>query len=284
MINSSKVILRNIFKGLLKRKIISKPRFETISWLTEKKLKHSDSHSDKHIRLADSIIHFRRPYELLHTYNDLFQKEIYWFHSNTSSPLIIDCGANIGISVLYFKKILPDAKIISFEADQNNFELLKKNVLENRLTDTEIINEAVWIHNDGVYFNAAGSEASHITHQQDDDQIYVKSRRLADILEKEVHIDFLKIDIEGAEHPVLMDCAKHLSKVENMFLEYHGKAGETQKLKDILFVLEANHFMIYIKNAADLLDHPFTEKQVANSTYDVQLNIFCYHPAKNANG
>lgn len=43
------------------------------------------------------------------------------------TPLIIDCGANIGLASLWFAKLLPEAKIIAIEPDNENYELLKRN-------------------------------------------------------------------------------------------------------------------------------------------------------------
>jgi hypothetical protein len=39
----------------------------------------------------------------LYTYVELFENEIYRFNSSNKTPLILDCGANIGLSVIYFQ-------------------------------------------------------------------------------------------------------------------------------------------------------------------------------------
>jgi FkbM family methyltransferase len=44
-----------------------------------------------------------------------------------ATPLIIDAGANIGASVLFFSWRYPLAKIIGIEPESSNFELLRKN-------------------------------------------------------------------------------------------------------------------------------------------------------------
>ncbi len=44
------------------------------------------------------------------------------------TPLILDCGANIGLSSLYFAKNWPSAHVIAVEPDPDNFELLRRNV------------------------------------------------------------------------------------------------------------------------------------------------------------
>ena len=46
-------------------------------------------------------------------------------------PLIVDCGANIGLSALYFASRLPKAKIIGIEPARDNVELARKNTGQN---------------------------------------------------------------------------------------------------------------------------------------------------------
>ncbi len=87
-------------------------------------------------------------------------------------------------------------------------------------------------------------------------------------------IDFLKIDIEGAEHKVIMDCAEELHRVDKMFIEYHSSPNSPQLLDEILKVVSNSGFRYYIKEASNNYSHPFIrEKDVL---YDLQLNIFCF--------
>ncbi|WP_447641531.1 MULTISPECIES: FkbM family methyltransferase [Chitinophagaceae] len=243
--------------------------------MAEKKIKHLDDCQEKQIQLSGYHISYKKPYELLHTYEDIFSKEIYRFNSDSEQPLIFDCGSNIGFSILYFKKIFPSSKIVAYEADENNYGLLKKNVERNHLQNVDLRNKAVWIHDDGVQFSAKGTEASKIAEGDGDGAKTVSSERLASVLAGFEKIDFLKMDIEGAEYDVVKDCAPYLSRIENMFIEYHGTVEETDKLNQLLAIFSKSGFRVYIKNAADFLLHPYIDKKV-NSIYDVQLNIFCY--------
>jgi FkbM family methyltransferase len=246
-----------------------------LAWVNEKVLKHEEDKDEKEITLSGYRIAYRRPYEILHTYKELFEKGIYQFSPPVNNPLIIDCGANIGLSVLYFKMLYPNAGIIAFEPDAGNFALLEKNVRNNNLTDVTLHNAAVWIHNDTIHFASSGSEASHISAEPVVESVSVKAFRLADLLQQHSTVAFLKIDIEGAEEAVLKDCANSLDRVQNLFLEYHGKTKETQKLNTILGIIQNAGFSTYVQNAADLLSHPYISK-TTGGLYDVQLNIFCF--------
>ena len=57
------------------------------------------------------------------------------------TPLVIDCGANIGLSALYFAQHLPAARIIGVDPARDNVELARKNTQHNPLI--EIIEAAV---------------------------------------------------------------------------------------------------------------------------------------------
>jgi FkbM family methyltransferase len=266
----------NIIKGVLGKvtRQKSKGHFPAISWWQEKRLKHEEDRQKKVLNIGTLKIIYRRPYEVLHTYRELFEEEIYNFTASSASPFIIDCGANIGLSVLYFKRLYPGATLVAFEPDKENFHLLQENTAANQLQNVDLRQAAVWKENGTLSFSSAGTQDSQIvTNGKTANTIQIRAERLADLL-KDRHVDFLKIDIEGAELEVLKDCEPQLSNVENLFVEYHGKASETEKLTQLLEILK-KYYKVYLKLAADNLEHPFVTK-TTNGVFDVQLNIFCY--------
>ncbi len=265
-------ILNGVRGTLLRKKRQS--RFARLSWLQEKILKHEEDQSIKTIRLNDQQISYKRPYELRHTYQELFEEEIYRFKSTKPDPFVIDCGSNIGLSVLYLKKLYPVATILAYEPDADNFQLLQKNVAQNNLTGVECRQKAVWIHNDTLTFASDGSQGSKIAEKDyGRKSVKVQAERLADVL-KANKVDFLKIDIEGAEVDVMADCEPYLANVNQLFVEYHGKVEESEKLARLLQIVKGT-YKVYIKMAADSLESPFVN-QSTGGAFDVQLNIFCY--------
>jgi FkbM family methyltransferase len=271
-------LIANIVKGIIgkfKPKVAA-GRFSDISWMEEKILKHEEDQQIKQKKLPVGLINYKRPYELLHTYRELFCKEMYQFKSLSVAPVILDCGSNIGLSVLYFKTIYPNAKVWAFEPDAANFELLTKNIASNHLQNVTAAPAAVWTIDGQINFSSNGSEASRIDEKETSDStIAVPCIRLKNLLCSFEKIDFLKMDIEGGEYKVVLDCAEELHRVDNFFLEYHGKTTDTKQLNELLEIVDQQGFQVYIRNAADALNHPFIEKQT-NTQFDVQLNIFCY--------
>ena len=267
-------LIKGINKRISKKKVLT--NYPAISWLQEKTLKHQDETNIKSIKLGKLNFHYKFPFEILHTYRELFEEEIYRFTADNPAPLIIDCGANIGLSVVYFKSLYPQSTIIAYEPDEANVALLHKNIEANNFDKVVVKKEAVWSKDEKLYFKSIGSQGSQISTEslQKEHTVEVNAIRLSEVLLSQ-NVDFLKIDIEGAEYEVMKDCANSLSKVKNIFVEYHGKTTDTAHLAEILNILERNQYQVYIKVAADSLMHPYVSKTTGGS-FDVQLNIFGY--------
>ncbi len=56
--------------------------------------------------------------------------------------VIVDAGANVGYSVLFFKMLYPAATVIAIEPDPRNFEMLRKNCAH--LEGVILLNAALW--------------------------------------------------------------------------------------------------------------------------------------------
>lgn len=220
---------------------------------------------NKPIKISDNFWH-------LQSLHEIFIDEVYKFNSLNDKPLIIDCGSNIGMSVIFFKRLFPKAKVIGFEPDPEIFEFLESNIHNFGLCNVELINKAVWIKEDQVYFQPDGSLGGHLTTDQDKNTIMVDTVRLKEFLNEPV--DFLKIDIEGAEYEVLQDCADKLVNVHDIFVEYHGKSGHPQMIGELLILLKSAGFRVYVSEAWENIKHPFIEKNLP--VYDMQLNISGY--------
>lgn len=213
------------------------------------------------------------PFWFLHCYQELLVNEIYRFRSKSTTPLILDCGANIGLSIIYFKYLYPDAKIIGFEPDPIIFNALTLNTGAFELDNVTLYQKAVWSSETTAVFAPDGTVGGRLVDDgSTNSTIEVQTVRLRDWLETPV--DMLKIDIEGAEYEVLSDCQDSLDNVDNLFVEYHGKLDEPQCLHEILVILERAGFRYHIKDA-NPVDHPFI-KEERQRIYDLQSNVFAF--------
>jgi len=172
-------------------------------------------------------------------FKDEFIRRIYHFESSRPDPLIIDGGGNIGMSVLYFKSIYPAARIVCFEPDPTVFNVLTENVEGNHLNNVTLVNAGLGGEAGMVAFEPDGSDGGRTAASG---RMEVRMERLSAHLSEPV--DFLKLNIEGEELPVLQDAATNglLRNVREMVVEYHGWPGGDQRLDEILAILDRHRF------------------------------------------
>lgn len=215
------------------------------------------------------------PLSFVWQYKEIFADECYAFPTSKKSPVILDCGANIGMSVAFFKTHYPTSRIFAYEASPEIAAILKDNLLKNNIQDNvEVIEKAVWSDNDGIEFGNMADDSSSI--YQKENKILIPSIRLKDVLDNHESVDFLKIDIEGAETKVLNDCHDSLRKVQNIFVEFHSYIGQPQTLSDVIKVLENNGFRYHIDTFQHRKKPFFNHRYRNNDVMDLQLNISGY--------
>ena len=140
------------------------------------------------------------------------------------------------------------------------------------MENIELFNKAVWVNDEDLGFSQEGADAGSI--YGSNDKIKVGAVRLKNLLEKEAKINLLKIDIEGAEIDVLLDCDGSLKCIDNLFIEYHGWRNSPQRLQDLLSVLSRNGFRYHIHSLRNR-KQPFIE--IENTVeIDMQANIFAW--------
>lgn len=168
------------------------------------------------------------------TLEEIFKEKPYRFQSDKKRPVIIDGGSNIGIATLFFKHCYPEAKILCFEPDPNAFKLLKLNIKVNQLKDVTLINAALSNQEGTVNFygqihqknpDTRGNSIIKIWGAQRaiHDGVSVPSVKLSSYIKSTV--DFLKLDIEGAEELVLTELGNKLEYVNALTIEYHKAKG-----------------------------------------------------------
>lgn len=203
--------------------------------------------------------------------DDIFLRERYRFQADTERPYILDCGSNIGLTILYFKRLYPQARVVGFEPDRETFEYLRKNLAAFGVTDVELQPKAVWDRVTTLSFMPDQADGGRIVAIDPARTAYeVDTVRLRDFLDRPV--DLLKIDIEGAETEVLRDCADRLGQVKRIVLEYHSLAGQPQTLPEMVALLAGAGFRLHVHPVV-ISPQPFVAREL-NSGMDLQLNLY----------
>ena len=222
-----------------------------------KQLKHFKN--KEQIKLASiNGIHFFHNNEVSahDIYNEVFIDKIYDFQINKLEPVIIDAGSNIGLSMLFFKKQFPNAKITCFEPDPYIFPILSRNIALNHLDDVKTLNAALskkigyvrFYGEFGCEADARGNSIIDIWGKQrkTSNSILVKALPLSSFITQE--IDLLKLDIEGAEQQVLEELGNKLLLVKNILIEVHEAKGMNMmnSIRKVVSILEKYGFDLTI--------------------------------------
>jgi len=187
-------------------------------------------------------------------YDEIFGRHIYDFNCTKQAPVIIDCGANIGLSSIYFRRKYPGAKITAIEAVPETFELLTSNLEMNAISNINLKNVAATDKVGQIDFfkdkggrAVLGSTVANVV-SSGVEKVSVAAERLSDIIEEPV--DLLKIDVEGGEHEILKDLAQSgkIDMINCMAIEYHHHhTCETDnRMGKFLSLLEDNNFSYQI--------------------------------------
>ena len=208
----------------------------------------------------------------LFMYGEIFKQQIYSFEAGSQSPLIIDGGANIGLSTIYFKQLYPQCRVIAFEPDADVFPVLANNIRRRGYRDVELRQRALWSSETALSFMAEGADGGRIAQSGDPRNIVVQTVRLRDHLDRPV--DLLKLDIEGAETEVIADCADLLHNVRHLFVEYHSFEAKPQTLRQLVDCLADAGFRLHFQSI-NASPQPFLRRNLCLGM-DMQLNIFAF--------
>jgi FkbM family methyltransferase len=204
------------------------------------------------MRCARFIVRINDAHNFYILYKDVFIRSLYHFRANRPDPLILDCGSNIGMSILYFKHIYPKARIIGFEPDPEIVPYLEENIVRNKLENVRWVQAALSrdtgkkiLYSDGKCGSGLAQPAE-LDGSEEWRRYEVSSVRLRHYLEEPV--DFVKMNIEGAEYDVLSDSEDALRQVNEMVIEYHHLPGLPRTLHNILEILHRQGFEYMIND------------------------------------
>lgn len=167
----------------------------------------------------------------IRTFNQVFLHNDYNIPLSFAPKAIVDAGANIGLSTVFFKNKYPAAKIIAIEPENSNIELLKKNTINYE--NIYLLKKALSnVSNQDMNVNDSGN--GHwgfvtVSTKNSENGVFknsVKTITINDIMkENELEfIDILKIDIEGAEKELFESNIENwLPKIRCLIIELHDR-------------------------------------------------------------
>lgn len=180
-------------------------------------------------------------------FSEVFVRNDYGFNIKSDS-IILDAGADFGMTTLFFKWRCPTCSIYSFEPDPSSFSLLEKNIRKNNLKNVYIYNAALDKADGKTTFYKSAEEGSLLmsldNNRMSGVQIEVETKDIANVISS-TNVTHIKMDIEGYERiliPYLYE-KNILQNISEMVIEYHHNVSSTTKdMSPFLHILEMSGF------------------------------------------
>lgn len=136
--------------------------------------------------------------------------------------VIVDLGANVGFTSLFFKLCYPGAQIFALEPSASNYAVMVRNSADWK--GIQPLQAAVWNITSKIGFKEADyAYNSKIAAAGDTENYEVQAWQMGDFMTMSGirKIDLLKIDIEGAEKQILGSNNNWLNQVQHILIELH---------------------------------------------------------------
>jgi FkbM family methyltransferase len=143
--------------------------------------------------------------------------------------VILDAGANVGVFAIHAAEIAPRAKIFCFEPFPATYRRLVRHIEDSGLGDRVTALPYGLAGHEGTRLMSSGGFASPnvrllLAGDATGSEIPVECRSIARVLDDLGldEVDYLKMDIEGAEHEVLLETPPEvLARIKRMDIEVH---------------------------------------------------------------
>ena len=187
---------------------------------------------------------------------------------------VVDVGANIGLFTLFFSKLVgTTGRVIAFEPDPENFDVLKKNIELNEITNVTLIQKGVSNKNESVklYKSSVSGGHSLIKNEWAKEYTNIQTVTLDDYFRGK-EIDMIKIDTEGFELEVIEGGKKLLEDNKNMkiiseFGGYYYKRNNSKVLYPK--ILHEMGFKLF-----GIIDKSTGKSKIVNKNFDELMEFY----------
>jgi FkbM family methyltransferase len=163
------------------------------------------------------------------------------FAGDRPPRLIFDLGCNIGLTMADLAVRFPEARIVGVELDLANVELARRN-LAPWSSRCRVVHAAVWPEDGEVWYHkwaggTSGYKVAAAERQVEREGPVVPALSLSTLLEREAPpgelVDYLKVDVEGAERELLRAGGGWAARVRAMKVEVHDPYTVDECLADV---------------------------------------------------
>jgi FkbM family methyltransferase len=166
-------------------------------------------------------------------HSEVFEHLYYKLPLKSMPKTILDLGANIGFTAIYFSRCFPKAEIVCVEPEPNNADVLMRNLALNHV-NAEVIRAAVSTVDGEATLQLSNNDYGHKLLKPNEqfigESITVPTFSVTTILDTLgwESVDLVKIDIEGYERQLFSDDCKWLYGVQALCIEWHYESAEAE--------------------------------------------------------
>jgi FkbM family methyltransferase len=186
---------------------------------------------------------------------------------------VLDIGAHGGFYALLLSKLVgPTGQVIAFEPLPANYRVLEENLALNGVKNVQIQREAVGKCSGEMEFSVPDPENSLVAGQvfpaDPRGSMSVQVVSLDDfLLERGVDVDFIKMDVEGAEGDIMRGARRTLETFHpRMMVELHDMDKQTSR-HPVAVMMEDLGYRIQWLSEAGYTVHTFAEWPTRATAY-----------------
>ncbi len=189
-------------------------------------------------------------FELYLVFKEIFLSDFYsideWIDRLPKAPVVVDIGGNAGYFSMLLLSKRPSASLFAYEPIERNFELFQNNIKINPVISgsahvfhravTGRPTDSITLYKEANSDNSVTASVFQDFESHNLNAVTVKAISLEQILQENKldQVDFLKIDCEGSEYPIVYDSPPEIwKKIETVFLEVHNLDEDKRNLKSI---------------------------------------------------
>jgi len=172
--------------------------------------------------LTGGSVYLRAGTTDLNVYDEIFIDKEY--DINLDNPLfIVDAGAHIGLSSVFFASKYPKATVVAIEPEPSNFNILVMNA--KNFTNIKPLRAGLWSRKTHLHIQDANVDTWSFRVLEDPSGEGIPALGIRDIMSdfNAEQIDVLKIDIEGSELEVLNNHHSWIDSVGTLIIELHDR-------------------------------------------------------------
>ena len=192
--------------------------------------------------------------------------EIVAYYEACAQPLVLDLGANIGLSALYFAKNWPKATIVGVEPDEGNHALFCQNIAGQKHI-VPLRGAIASKHGDARIINPGASEWGYRTEISDGSDGGIVALSVAELLERHGDCEpfICKIDVEGAEQELFSANTQWIARFPILVIELHDwlfpRSGNSANFLRVIASMDRD-FILSGENIFSISHHMRVPEQI----------------------